>query len=401
MTLIPELERELERAIPTRRRRLRRRITLGIPVVLVVGTTAALAAGGVLPVGTPAKDPTAGHLRPHVGLGAISAGSVRVLPVQAADPDGGPPWGVRLATTTLGLGCLQAARLVNGRIGVLGRDNAFHNDGRFHPVPLDGVGHPGTCAQLDANHRLIASVVFGGVPASASLASDCYSPQVTSGVPKSKLCDPRSVRILYYGVLGPQAQSIVVGSRVIPTAGDDGAYLIVERMGKARIGGVSTTPFPMNSPITEIRFKDGSSCRIGPAGPIAPHHRCANPGYAAPLAPTVTSSDVRTPIHVTKRRNGKFWRVRIRFRARVPVTDASSGFALMLSTPSKRRPGRGIGTNTERDIKAGETVTFKLDFLAGHGVYRGEVTYQQNAGGPVAASSPNGVRVGRVSFRLP
>jgi hypothetical protein len=103
------------------------------------------------------------------------------------------------ATTTRGLGCLQAARLLNGQLGVLGRDNAFHNDGRFHPIPLDSIGHPGTCSTLDANHRLIASVLFAGIPASASVNSECYPPWFTSGVPKSKLCDPRSLRILCYG----------------------------------------------------------------------------------------------------------------------------------------------------------------------------------------------------------
>src|SRR5262245_55769686 len=145
MTLIPELEREFERVIP-RRRRLPLRLSFGIPVVLVASTTAALAAAGVIRVGSPVEDPAAGMLKPHVGLGAVAAGSVRVLPVQAPDPDGGPPWGVRLATTTRGLGCLQAARLVDGRIGVLGRDGAFGNDGQFHPIPAGSVGHPGTCA---------------------------------------------------------------------------------------------------------------------------------------------------------------------------------------------------------------------------------------------------------------
>ncbi len=402
MTLIPELERELERAIPRRRRRLPVRVTFGIPLLLAAGTTAALAAGGVIPVGSPTRDPGSGKLDPHAGIGAVAGGSVRVLSVQAPDPDGGPPWGLRVATTTRGLGCLQVGRRVDGRIGVLGRDGAFHDDGRFHPIPAGSVGHPGTCAQLDADHRLIASVLFGGIPASASLNGECFPPQITSGVPASRLCDPDRVRLVFYGLLGPQAQSITVGSRVIPTLGDDGAYLIVERLGSRRIGGVSVSPFPMNSPITEIRFKDGSACRIGPAGPISAGHRCTNPGYAAPPTPKVTSADVRAPIRITKQRRGKRWQVRISFRARLPVKDAGSSYGLMLSVPSRKHPGRGIGTATQRDVKAGERVVFKLGYLAGHGVYRGAVTYQRALNGnAVALPSRTGAQVGLVRFRLP
>ncbi|WP_028060306.1 hypothetical protein [Candidatus Solirubrobacter pratensis] len=399
MTLIPELERELERVLPPRRRRFSLKLGLGLPVLLVAGTTAALAAGGVIPIGAPAKDPVQPS-NPHTGLGQVTGGSSRVLGVQTADPDGGPPWGMQLVTTSRGLGCLQAGRLVNGRIGVLGRDGAFHNDGRFHPFPADGIGHPGTCASLDGARRLIANITLGGIAASASPNAECMPPQFTSGVPKSKLCDPDSVRILYYGTLGPQAQSIVVGSRVIPTTGDDGAYLIVDRIGNSGIGGVGVTPYPTNGPITEIRFKDGSSCKLGPSGPTGPAHTCANPGYTAPAAPPVDSADVRTPIHIATFHRGKHWHARISFRARVAVTDAGSSYGLILVSPSKKHPGRGVGTSTQRDIKAGETVVFKLDWLSGHGRYHGLITYSTR-GGAFAMPDHNGALVGRVSFRLP
>ena len=61
------------------------------------------------------------------------ASSVRVLPLRVADPDGGPPWGLRVARTSRGLLCVEVGRVVGGRIGVLGRDGAFHDDGAFHP----------------------------------------------------------------------------------------------------------------------------------------------------------------------------------------------------------------------------------------------------------------------------
>lgn len=397
MTLIPELELEIERVMPARRARRSLRIGLGLGVALLAGATGALAATGVIPVGSPTKDEV--RLRPHVGIGALEPGSVRVLAVQTEDPDGGPPWGLRVAGTTRNLGCLQAGRLLDGRIGVLGRDGAFHDDGRFHPIAETSVGHPGTCMQLDGKGQLIASVVFGGIPASASQNGECYPPQFTRGVPQDQLCKPESVRILYYGLLGPQAKSIVVsGTREIPTVGDEGAYLIVERVGDRRMGGVMTGPWPTNGPITEIRFKDGSSCAIGVTGP---DRSCVNPGYAAPAQPELTEADVKSRIRVKTFKTGKRWHARVSFRAPVAVPDASAAYAIRLSVPSKK-PGRGIGTATSRDIEAGETVVFKFDYLGGHGRYHGEITYQRvNSGGALAFPSADGLRVGKVSFRLP
>jgi hypothetical protein len=396
MTLIPELEREIERVMPVRRARRSLHAGLGLGVALLVGATGALAATGVIPVGSPTKDDV--RLRPHVGIGALTPGTVRVLAVQAEDPDGGPPWGLRLARTTRSLGCLQAGRLLDGRIGVLGRDGAFGDDGRFHPIAEGSVGHPATCLQLDGAGRLIGSVVFGGVPASASQKGECHAPQFTRGVPRNRLCRPESIRILYYGLLGPQAKSIVVGgTREIPVAGDEGAYLLVERIGDSGMGGVMAGTWPTNSPITEIRFKDGSSCAIRVTGP---DKSCVNPGYTAPAQPKLTDADVASPIRVRTFRTGRRWHARISFRAPVAIPDASAAYAIRLSVPSQQ-PGRGIGNATSRDIKAGETVVFKFDYLGGHGRYHGEITYQHNTSGAIAFPSADGLRVGKVSFRLP
>ncbi len=395
MSLIPELERELERVMPVRRARRTLRVGLGLGVALLAGGTAALAATGVIGVGSPTTDTV--ELKPHSGIGALAPGSVRVLTIQTQDPDGGLPWGLRVARTTRSLGCLQAGRLLDGRIGVLGRDGAFHDDGRFHPIADGSVGHPATCMQLDGKGQLIGSVVFGGVPASASQGGECLPPQFARGVPKDELCAPESIRILYYGLLGPQAKSIMIGAREIPTVGEEGAYLIVDRIGDSGMGGVMAGTWPTNSPITEIRFKDGSSCPVGIAGP---DKACENPGYATPAQPTLTSADVKTPIHVKTFKTGKRWHARISFRAPVAITDASAAYTINLSVPSKKR-GRGIGTATSRDIKAGETVVFKFDYLGGHGRYHGVITYQRaRTGQAMVLPMRDGPRVGNVSFRI-
>ena len=399
MSLIPELEREIERVLPSRRRR-RRAVRFGVPAVaiLLAGTTGALAATGVIPVGSPTKDRV--RLKPHEGIGALTSGTEKVLTIHTEDPDGGPPWGMRLAKTTRKLGCLQAGRLLDGRIGVLGRDGAFNDDGKFHPITAGSVGHPGTCQQLDGKGQLITSVVMGGIPASASLNGECMPPQFTHGVPKDQLCASESIRLLRYGLLGPQAKSIVVdGTKEIPTVGEEGAYLLVERIGDSGMGGVGAGPWPTNGPITEVRFKDGSSCKLGIAGPDP---SCKNPGYTAPAQPQLTDADVRASIKIRTFRTAKHWHARISFRAPVAIPDASAAYTIRLSVPSKRSKGRGISTSTQKDIKAGESVVFKFDWLGGHGRYHGEITYQPvTSGGALVIARPDGLRVGKVSFRLP
>ncbi len=56
----------------------------------------------------------------------------QLLPPRTLRPAGGPPWGLRLVKTSRGLGCVQLGRIREGKLGVLGRDFAFKDDGKFH-----------------------------------------------------------------------------------------------------------------------------------------------------------------------------------------------------------------------------------------------------------------------------
>ena len=40
---------------------------------------------------------------------------------------------------------MQVGRVVDGRLGILGQDGAFHNDGLFHELPVQ----PEACGSLD------------------------------------------------------------------------------------------------------------------------------------------------------------------------------------------------------------------------------------------------------------
>ena len=123
---------DAEAAAPRRRaQRARARRTLVLAMLLVLLLAAGAVAAGILLGGEPVPEPTP-HPTPKSGTGTARA--VELLPVTAPDPDGGPAWGMRLVRTTRGLVCLQLGRRSGGRLGILGRDGAFGNDGRFHPI---------------------------------------------------------------------------------------------------------------------------------------------------------------------------------------------------------------------------------------------------------------------------
>lgn len=201
-----------------------------VALACLLATGSALAATGVLRTGEPVGATV--QAIPGADDGVAIPGSEHLLGLRVADPDGGPPWGLRVLRTTRGLMCVQVGRVVDGRIGVLGQDGAFDDDGAFHPLAvgfLDGSG----CATEDAHGDAFVNEQLHGMPASALLADrqhvsgGCYTAD-----PASRSCPPSALRDVYYGLLGPDAMSITHvtatgGTATTPTAGRDGAYLIV------------------------------------------------------------------------------------------------------------------------------------------------------------------------------
>ena len=212
--------------------RLRPRPSRPVVVVLacLIATGSALAATGVLRTGEPVGA-TVGAI-PNAAEGVTVPGSVHLLGLRVADPGGGPPWGLRVLRTTRGLMCVQVGRVLDGRIGVLGQDGAFENDGAFHPLSvnfLDGSG----CGTEDARGDAFVNEQLHGTPASAlsadrqHVSGGCYAANSSS-----RSCPPSDLRDVYFGLLGPDAVSITHltptgGVATTPTAGRDGAYLIV------------------------------------------------------------------------------------------------------------------------------------------------------------------------------
>jgi len=146
--------------------RLRPRPSRSVAVVVacLLATGSALAATGVLRTGEPVGA-TVGAI-PNADEGVAIRGSAHLLGLRIADPDGGPPWGLRVLRTTRGLMCLQVGRVVGGRIGVLGQDGAFDNDSAFHPLSVNFL-NGGGCGTEDARGDAFVNEQLHGTPASA------------------------------------------------------------------------------------------------------------------------------------------------------------------------------------------------------------------------------------------
>ncbi|HEY6760838.1 MAG TPA: hypothetical protein VI318_15175 [Baekduia sp.] len=434
MSLIPELERELEAmaerrraatatattatpataatAAPRRRlsrRRLsRRRLVLALVAALLLAATAALAAGGVIPIGPPTHDsPGSLKPKPNTFSGTVVPGTAKVLALRVPDPDGGPPWGVRMSVTTRSLGCLHPGRVVGGQVGALGQDDVFGNDGRFHPFPADHQLMIGACAQLDANRRLFTASIQGGLPAAGTTENGACSPAGTvTGDPTVRFCPDADERTLAIGALGPNA-------RTITYIGDDGAphvqqlarpygvYLIVRRGLVYGVGAGTTAslygtpnPNPYNTTITKVTFADGTSCPVTREGWATPDHQCPQLGFTPHPRPSLTTADVRSPVHARlEHRDGQRVMV-IHWRARVAIPDATTAYYVT----RRRRGSRGWGSGpTQRNIRKGE-IAEKVWYSPIPGTYRGRVTYMWFGPAPEAQRE---LVVGSYTLKVP
>jgi hypothetical protein len=379
-------------------------IAAGLPALLAL-TAAALAAGGVITIGSPAKSPGRPLRNPHGGLGVLRPGTSRLLALRTGDPAGGPPWGMRVVATTRGVGCLQVGRIVDGRLGVLGRDGAFADDGRFHEEEstLGFVG-PSSCATLDSQGRIFISTTSIDTPASAwdfgpgtpnEHPGGCDSPVNTRGAPAELLCPESDERNLYFGMLGPRALSvtyILSGVRhTVETVGAEGAYLIVtEAAGHDTHGDFTTDGVGalLSSPITEIHYAGGHVCRIIDANTNHPRSSGCQPvGFQPVPRPALQPRQLEVPVRARVIDTGHGRRqIVISFRAGAAVTDASSAYTVTVVPP----PGHGrfahettIGS-TQRNIAAGEQVSWRIPATRG-GAYRGSVVYVQSRGPDLGA----------------
>jgi hypothetical protein len=349
---------------------------------------------------------------PRAELGALTPGTVRLLPVSTPDPDGGPPWGLRVLSTTRGVGCIQVGRLLDGKLGALGQDGAFGDDGRFHELPVNSSFDQFSCAALDGKGRIFNNVTQGDLAASAVWFGGphaCVPAGTTAAANpgKAKLCPQGDERNVYYGLLGPEATSITSvlegKRRTVPTIGADGAYLLVTHAPRHQLfdfpqAGTADV-VPVDGPITEIHYRGGATCHLTARSWIGGASACTPSlqmpvGYA-PVAKAPTRAEVASPVHVkvVPGRRGRR-ELEISFISRVAITSGRSQYSLNYHSPHEPPQIYG-GISTRADIARGQRVTLHGTSPAGHlipGLYKGSITLLY-ATGPALLEGPGTAKV--------
>jgi hypothetical protein len=298
----------------TRRRPTLRRGGLALPAAIGVVVLAAASAGAALLL-TPGEKVAPAFVvpaTPNAGLGEPVTSTLTPLPMRVADPQGGPPWAMRVIRTTRGLLCLQGGRVVGGALGALGSGYAFNGDGRFHPLlPEDAISTDAcpaagssAAAFLPAPPVIVPAngVSLAGENVAADDQNHCDLPgQANWGV----RCPQSELRQVAMGLLGPDAKSILVstpnGSFTTSPYGPDGAYLVVlPAQPNANAGmssGAAQGPFGYASHAAggatlTVTYVDGSHCQI-PAGDAA--QQCHDRGSADAGLPS--ASQLSAPVH--------------------------------------------------------------------------------------------------------
>lgn len=260
MTRLPELERALrhaaerqQRLTPDRSRRRSRRSSRTLLAALAALTTTgvAVAAGtGLLREGDPVpatREPLTAQPAPGQRL--------KLAGVRAADPSGGPAWaiGTYRANSVVPITCIVVGRTQAGRLGVLGRDGVFANDGRFHEL-LPDAGQGKVCGGQGGARGVVSYSKQPPVPASGytgavgtqiggcrervDLNGPTVSPQTRRRLRNVPECSKSSLRQLVAGFAGRTAAEATLVTRRrtlrLPLrARDDGAFLFVLRPAEA------------------------------------------------------------------------------------------------------------------------------------------------------------------------
>ena len=339
-----------------RRRSLspRARVVFVTLVLLLAGAAIALASSGLLS-GSAVKP--SGLLNPRRAEGIPAPGGSRLLALRVPDPQGGPPWGLRIVRTTREEVCLQVGRVSNGQLGELGIDGAFGDDGRFHPLAPDVLPADGPDS-YDAACILTSQITTDRI---ANLDRNAAKTRSGTSEPSADL------REISFGLLGPHALSITYrssgGMRTQSMRTGAGAYLIV---GPAKAQSTEATgatgyasltkfrPSPLGA-VSAITYRFGNLICFDGTGPRE-LERCPvkNSPPASSIAPT---RSLRMPLHLTlhRRRDGTY-AVEVAFTAPYAVDSAHELYEVIDRSPAGCGSAGGSGLPLERDISRGQKV---------------------------------------------
>ena len=179
---------------------------------MLAGGTLALAATGVILTGSAV--PAAAPVGPSEGVG--DPVSTTLLPLRVKDPDGGPPWGMRIVETSRGLVCAQVGRVHDGQLGELGADGAFADDGLFHPFPREVVqtfpgGSTEDGTEIEGGTCTLAPEPAAGRATAwgSAVAAELWGVDRNAAPARGRVVAPASQRRdISYGMLGPHALSV-------------------------------------------------------------------------------------------------------------------------------------------------------------------------------------------------
>lgn len=374
-----ELERAARRSVPAGngsawragfdRHRLRFRVLPVALLILLAGAAAAIAAS-LISSGAPVP-PTHVFSTPDAGLGKIVPGGAHLLPISTPDPAGGPAWGMRVLKTTRGAGCIQVGRLVNGQLVALGQDDAFKDDGRAHELPLSAGVERLKCSLLDQRGDIYDNITLKSVVASAAPGEQCRAPGTytqRSSFPTCPLADERN---LYFGLLGPDAQSItysIHGQSHTLALGPGGSYLLVTKGSTHRYTGTAGSNerkglaiadvVPTYSPITSIQYRDGATCHLTTASKWIYGRFACNPpmrepfGYLDPKAPS--HAQLATPVKVRVVQKWHTPALFVEFKSRVALSSLRGEYELRWHEAGKSPQDVAIGPLTTGPATADE-----------------------------------------------
>jgi hypothetical protein len=356
------------------RRRPRRTTAVLIFVVLACGATGALAAAGLL-VGSPVR-PSA-PLTPAAGEGIPAAGQSRLLALRVADPVGGPPWGVQIVHTTRGFVCLQVGRVEDNRLGELGIDGAFHDDGRFHPLPPDVLPNPAIGFSVGGNAICevagrTASVMAFGVDRSAA------------SMPRHAAPSAAHQREVSYGLLGPHALSVSYrtgrGLRTTPVDRGAGVFLLVQHASVipehgtgvmvAQGSGQRGTERPgPNGVLTAITYRFG-----GLTCSDSRDSRAAHPCPRASKPRASGRKNLHEPLHVSLDiKHNLIYGAQLHFTAPYAVTSAHQLYEIELHTTACPNHSTIVGlTPINRNLARGSAIRASLPYTFANSCNRSE-----------------------------
>jgi hypothetical protein len=386
MSILPQLERDLLQAADRRlsgrsgsvgrasrrsgnageaSRGRARRLWLALPAfgLLLTSATIALAAAGVILTGSPVRPN--GPLNPAVGEGVPRPGRSRLLTLRAPDPAGGLPWGMRVLATTRGLVCLQVGRVQDGELGELGLDGAFHDDGRFHPLPADVLPADATSAMSENSSCHLAGQTFtgefGGLDRNAATS------------PHTRTAPRQNLRNISYGTLGAHALSITYRTggtqRTESVLPGIGAYLIVQQTEAhepvATSGGgygTGTPDGPRPNPdgaLTAVTYSFGGKlCQDSVV--LKVDDPCPLPRVARGEPRALAPRYLHRPVHVRLRLHGRLIvGAELSFTAPFAVTSAREGYTVAMPTPCHQ------GTDmipVDRDVARGSRIHVSLPY---------------------------------------